>query len=99
MVQRDDGKQMEIDVRAESSCGRVVLVEVKKTQAKTGLKGVEDFQEKVKVYAKQFPDKIILSAFLSLGGFTDEARQFCESQASARRRGLPGQWASERIHE
>ena len=32
-VQREDGKNMEIDIVAESSCGRAVLVEVKKTKA------------------------------------------------------------------
>ncbi len=45
-----------------------------------GLKAVKDFQEKVKVYAGQFPDKTVLPAYLSLGGFTDEARQFCREQ-------------------
>ena len=78
--QREDGKQMEIDVKAESRCGRVVLVEVKKTQAKIGLKAVEDFQEKIEVHRNRFPDKIIMPAFLSLGGFTDQAVQFCEAQ-------------------
>ncbi len=77
IFQRDNGKRMEIDVRAESSCGRVILVEVKKRQTKTGLETVEDFQEKVDAYAKCFPDKTILPAFLSLGGFTDEAIKFC----------------------
>ena len=71
------GKQMEIDVKAESRCGRVVLVEIKKTQVKTRLKAVEDFQEKITAYSNQFPKKTILPAFLSLGGFTDEARLFC----------------------
>ena len=76
--QRSDGKRMEIDVVAQSSCGRVVLVEVKKTQAKTGLTMVEDFLEKVGVYGELFPDKRVLPAFLSLGGFTVEAREFCK---------------------
>ncbi len=80
LIQRADGKQMEIDVQAISSCGRVVLVEVKKTEAKTGLRLVEDFQEKVVVYAQQFPEKIMLPAFLSLGGFTDEALRFCRAE-------------------
>jgi hypothetical protein len=76
-IQREDGKNMEIDIVAESSCGRVVLVEVKKTQTKTGLNKVEDFQEKVDVYKTLFPDAIVLAAYLSLGGFTDEAGDFC----------------------
>jgi hypothetical protein len=78
LVQRSDGKVMEIDVVALSSCGRVVLVEVKKTQAKTA-PIVDDFQEKVEVYGQQFPDHIILSAFLSLGGFNGSARDRCKA--------------------
>ncbi|OAD21515.1 hypothetical protein THIOM_002713 [Candidatus Thiomargarita nelsonii] len=78
-VQRSDGKKMEIDVVAQSSCGRVVLVEVKKTQAKTGPTIVDDFQEKVEVYKTHFPDQKILPAFLSLGGFTGDARQRCQA--------------------
>jgi hypothetical protein len=76
-IQREDGKNMEIDIVAESSCGRVVLVEVKKTQTKMSLNKIEDFQEKVKVYKATFPDAIVLAAYLSLGGFTDEASDFC----------------------
>jgi len=76
-IQREDGKNMELDIVAQSSCGRVVLVEVKKTQTKTGLNKLEDFQEKVEVYKTTFPDAIVLAAYLSLGGFTDEAGDFC----------------------
>jgi hypothetical protein len=76
-IQREDGKNMELDIVAESSCGRVVLVEVKKTQTKMGLNKVEDFQEKVEVYKTTFPDAIVLAAYLSLGGFTEEASDFC----------------------
>jgi hypothetical protein len=76
-IQREDGKNMELDIVAESSCGRVVLVEVKKTQTKMSLNKIEDFQEKVEVYKTLFPDAIILAAYLSLGGFTDEASDFC----------------------
>jgi hypothetical protein len=77
--QRSNGKGMEIDVVAQSSCGRVVLVEVKKTQAKTGPTIIEDFQEKVEIYGKQFPEQNILPAFLSLGGFTKDAQQKCQA--------------------
>jgi hypothetical protein len=82
-IQRDDGKEMEIDIVAQSSCGREVLVEVKKTQKKMDLNVVEDFQEKVAVYQKRFPEAIILPAFLSLGGFIQEAEQFCETHGIA----------------
>jgi hypothetical protein len=76
-IQREDGKNMELDIVAESSCGRVVLVEVKKNKTKMGLNKVEDFQEKVEVYKTTYPDAIVLAAYLSLGGFTDEANDFC----------------------
>jgi len=80
IIQREDGKGMELDVVAESNCGRVVLVEVKKTKTKMGLAILEDFQEKIEVYGQLFADKKILPAFLSLGGFTEEARVFCQAQ-------------------
>jgi len=76
-IQREDGKNMELDIVAQSSCGRVVLVEVKKTKTKIGLNQIEDFQEKVDVYKTLFPDTIVLAAYLSLGGFTDEAGDCC----------------------
>ncbi|MFQ5615276.1 MAG: hypothetical protein ACE5GO_02300, partial [Anaerolineales bacterium] len=78
IFQRGDGKRLEIDVSGEASDGRVVLVEVRKRKEKTGISAVEDFQEKVAAYTLQFPGKTPLPAFLSLGGFTDEASQFCE---------------------
>jgi hypothetical protein len=83
IFQREDGKGMEIDVVAESKCGRFVLVEVKKTQTKMGLKTVSDFQEKVEIYGKLFSISLILPAFLSLGGFTEDALQFCQTQGIA----------------
>jgi hypothetical protein len=83
ILQREDGKGMEIDVVAESSCGRVVLVEVKKTKSKIGLTTLEDFQEKVEVYGKLFAEKNILPAFLSLGGLSEDARKFCQAQGIA----------------
>jgi len=78
-LQRDDGKGMEIDIVAESDCGRVVLVEVRKKQVKTSLKDMEDFLSKVEAYKLLFPDKNVLPAFLSLGGFTGTAKPFCEA--------------------
>jgi hypothetical protein len=74
---------MEIDIVAQSSCGREILVEVKKRQEKTSLNIVEDFQEKVEVYRKLFPEKIILSACLSLGYFKTDATRFCETHGIA----------------
>ncbi len=77
LLQRNDGKAMELDVVAKSSDGRVVLVEVKKKQEKIGANIVADFREKVEVYQQQHPDNIILPAILSLGGFTAEAKELC----------------------
>ena len=37
----------------------------------------QDFQEKVEVYKTTFPDAIVLAAYLSLGGFTEEASDYC----------------------
>ncbi len=79
-LQRDDGKGMEIDIVAESDCGRVVLVEVRKKQVKSSLKDMEDFLSKVEAYKVLFPEKIVLPAFLSLGDFTGTAKPFCEAQ-------------------
>jgi hypothetical protein len=80
IIQRDDGKNLELDVVAESKCGRVILVEVKNTQTQIGLNLVETFQEKVEVYERLFPDKKILPAFLSLAGFRTDAIEYCQAQ-------------------
>ncbi|RKZ76938.1 MAG: hypothetical protein DRQ57_02145, partial [Gammaproteobacteria bacterium] len=77
LIQREDGKTMELDIVAESACGRVVLVEVKKTQTAISLTLVEDFQEKVEIYQSQFPNAIILPAYFSRGGFVAKAQDFC----------------------
>jgi len=79
-IQRSDGKNLEIDVKADSLCGRSVLVEVKKTQTKTNKKVVEDFQEKIEIYREQNPNRRVLSAFLSLDGFTDDALLYCKEK-------------------
>jgi hypothetical protein len=79
-LSREDGKGMEIDIVAESDCGRVVLIEVKKKKVKTTVKEVEDFYEKVVAYQQLFPEKKVLFAFLSVGNFIEEAREFCQMQ-------------------
>jgi len=83
IFQRDDGKRIEIDVHAKSSDGRVVLVEVKKTQDPMGIRAVEEFQEKIEAYQNLFPNITVLPAFLSLGGFTGTATEFCQKQGIA----------------
>ncbi|MCP4105986.1 MAG: restriction endonuclease [Desulfobacteraceae bacterium] len=75
--QRSDGMEMEIDVLADSDCGRTVLVEVKKTKEKIGIRAVREFHEKTAAYSRRFPKKMILPAFLSVGGFTGGAAKFC----------------------
>jgi len=77
-LQRENGKRMELDVTAESDCGRIVAVEVKKLKTPVGKKSVLDFIEKLDVYARQMPDNTILPAFLALGGFREGARKLCE---------------------
>ncbi|MDM8551164.1 hypothetical protein QUF72_13855 [Desulfobacterales bacterium HSG2] len=79
-LQRENGKNMELDIVAESDCGRVVVVEVKKRKSRIGENLVEDFVEKAETYAKNIPGKTILPAFLSLGGFTNDAMQMCEKR-------------------
>jgi len=83
-LQRPDGKLMELDLVAYSSDGRVVLVEVKKRKEKTGPNIVQDFWEKVQTYQQLHPDKIVLPAILSLGGFTAEAKALCLQYGLAR---------------
>jgi len=77
-LQRENDKRMELDVVAESDCGRMVVVEVKKRKTPVGKNVVEDFVDKLAVYAKQIPDNTILPVFLALGGFRKDARQLCE---------------------
>ncbi|KPA17417.1 ATPase domain protein, prokaryote domain protein [Candidatus Magnetomorum sp. HK-1] len=80
IFQRPDGKTMEIDIKAESNCGRIVLIEVKKRKTKVGVQIVRDFLEKIQIFSKQHPKKKILPAFLSVGGFSPKAKQLCEKQ-------------------
>ncbi len=81
--QRSDGKAMEIDILAESDCGRALAVEVKKTKDPIGLTLVENYLEKLDIYASQHPGKMILPAYFSVGGFTKEAQKFCEKKGIA----------------
>jgi len=59
----------------------VVLVEVKKTQDPMGSREVEKFQEKIEAYERT--DVTVLPAFLSLGGFTGPAADFCKQKGIA----------------
>jgi len=78
-IQRDDGKNLELDVLAMADNDLVLLIEVnKKHKDKIGIKDIEDFLEKAQLYKKLNPDESLSAAFLSLGGFTDAALQMCE---------------------
>ncbi|MCP4701917.1 MAG: hypothetical protein GY862_34420, partial [Gammaproteobacteria bacterium] len=57
--------------------------EVKKTKTKSGLRAVKDFHEKTEIYRQSFPAETVLPAFLSLGGFTEEALVFCREHEIA----------------
>ncbi len=58
----------------------VALVEVKKTQKKTGLPQVKKFCEKIALFTKTYPDKKVLPAFFSTGGFTPGAMDLCKKK-------------------
>lgn len=75
--QRADGKQLEIDIIAESECNRVVLIEVKRWKKKVGVQVIRDFLEKVEIYARLNKKKKIIPAFLSVGGFSVQAKKLC----------------------
>ncbi len=81
VFQRTDGKNMEVDIIAESDCGRMLLVEVKKTKDSVGISSVQDFLEKTEVFASLHPEKRIIPAFFSTGGFTAEALVFCKEKS------------------
>ncbi|MCB0061538.1 MAG: hypothetical protein KDE19_05470 [Caldilineaceae bacterium] len=80
--QRRDGTAEELDVVAKAEDGTVLLVEVRKRQEPTGLKAVTELRDNGIDYAAQ-QGVPVLCAFLSLGGFTEEAKAFCEAHAIA----------------
>jgi hypothetical protein len=75
--QRKDGKEMEIDIKAESSCKRIVLIEVKKWKNKAGVQAIRDFIEKIDVYSSLKKKSKIIPAFVSAGGFTSKTKKLC----------------------
>ncbi|MBF0200432.1 MAG: hypothetical protein HQK66_03795 [Desulfamplus sp.] len=77
-IQRDDQKEMELDVVVESDDRRVVVVEVKKRREPSSINMVKDFMEKVEIYKQLNTEKIIIPAFFSIGGFKEEASQLCD---------------------
>lgn len=78
--QREDGTEMEIDVKAESESNTALLIEVKKTKAPVNKGIVETFLRKTQTYAQLNPEQTIITAILGLGGFTEEANSLCKAQ-------------------
>ena len=76
---RTDGKSEEIDIIAKADDGRVLMVEVRKRQEKTGIKAVRGLRNNAVDYAQQH-DVVVLPAFLSWGSFTEQAKAFCVKQ-------------------
>ena len=81
MIQRADGDNgnQELDIVAQSSDDRTLLIEVKNREKKADPEMIEEFLEKVATYQAQHPDKIILKGFLSLNGFTKKALEMCQT--------------------
>ncbi|MCB0060671.1 MAG: hypothetical protein KDE19_01095, partial [Caldilineaceae bacterium] len=77
LLQRADGGTKELDIVAQANDARVLLVEVKHRQEPSTEMDVADFLEKVTLYQTQHPDRTVLPAFLSLGGFTHTALEQC----------------------
>ncbi|MEM7537998.1 MAG: hypothetical protein AAF639_37855, partial [Chloroflexota bacterium] len=73
-----NGDGEEIDIIAKADDGRVLMVEVRDRQDKTGAKPVMGLQTNALDYAEQY-GVTVLPAFLSLSGFTEEAKSFCEA--------------------
>jgi len=76
---RTDSKIEEIDIIAKADDGSVLMVEVRRRQERTSLKTVTDLRDNALDYAQQHDVKV-WPAFLSWGGFTEEARAFCIEQ-------------------
>ena len=74
------GKNLEFDVVAETESGQSLLVEMRKTQEKMGIKTVKFFWEKVLCFSRLHPNQEVFAAFFSAGSFTPEAQRFCEKQ-------------------
>jgi hypothetical protein len=79
-IQRPDGKGEEIDLIAKTREGIVILVEVRKRQEPTDLPNVTELRDNAVHYAAQ-QGVTVWPAFLSLGGFTTEAKAFCQTHS------------------
>jgi len=80
--QRLDGENKEIDIlvqsdEAQGDGNRVAMIEVRDRIQRTGLAAVSKLHTNALDYGKQH-NVTVLSAYLSLSGFTEEAKQFCQ---------------------
>lgn len=76
--QRQDGTSEELDIVAKADDERVLIVEVRKRQQRTDLKAVTELRDNALDYAAQVETPVV-PAFLAFGGFTEEARAFCDA--------------------
>ena len=76
-IQRADGGNNELDIVAQTSDDRTLLVEVKNQEKKANPEMIEAFLEKVATYQTQHPDRINLKGFLSLNSFTKKGLEAC----------------------
>ncbi len=67
----------ELDLVAEATDKRTLVMEIKKLKTKIGRSEVAAFLEKVTALRAARPDRHVVPAFLALGGFTGEALAFC----------------------
>ncbi len=77
--QRPDGKSFEIDVLAKTENGLWLVIETKKTKAAIGKPVVENFFEKLGWLQAQHSEPTLTGAFVALGGFTEEALEYCQT--------------------
>ena len=71
---------LELDIVADTESAQSLLIEMKKTQEKMGIKTIKNFWEKVLCFSRLHPDREVFAAFFSAGGFTSEAQAFCEEK-------------------
>ncbi len=78
MINREDGKTLELDIVAQADEGWVLLVEVKKRETPSDETMVREFLEKLRVYPILHPLAKVIAGFLSRGGFTESATVLCQ---------------------
>lgn len=80
LFQCDDGKTFEFDIQVEAEEKTFLLVEVKKQKRKIGKLEIEKFCQKIHAFQKIQPDLLLIPGFVALGGFTQEAEEYCKEK-------------------